>query len=556
MAELSQIRDFYYTTTLPPYRVGTDQQTLREYRLEQYQSIERNESTSLWLPDSQRSNGTVVTDAHVTILGTAEGTQTGLESEAADEDDNESDLLLVPRDGTVLTHLDYSTRIPEGTCATTDQTRTCLNVTLTDQEVDRTLEIGPQSWSGNPETPHQLTYSDANATEPTTMEVEATITSTLAIQETTYVREGTDWIPTNTTDAETLELSHTVQDKAPVVATTNQELSVDQTIVRSEEEIDRIILEFDGPETLPDRRLWSTATFENDAGQIENIWGIYSQRQYENATRGHRPGTDISIPPDQTESNATVPALEDTSSVTPSTINQTPEQQLPAPATHHETVPFPNVLEKQLTAQREHPTFQRGQNTSTTVPPELASSNSFRFDSEPAPLDEHVNLTSVEPHGHTTLIVENAEQPVTEVRDIHNDSIPLSTQTVQERDVQLEATTLNDTHARIQLLDGNTSQPLAGEALWLQGAAQGQVTTDSDGVAIVERRDLFVTASFTGVTNAAEGIYYSSTQTQIAFQPEPFNIYQLLLSFAGAFVSIIAFVIFYLPFAYMRGADK
>ncbi len=555
VAELSQTRDFSYSTTQPPYQVGPDQQTLQEYRLEQLESVERNESTSLWFPDSQRSNGTLVTDAHVTILGTAEGTQTRLESDAGDQYGNESELLLVPRDGTVLTHLDYATRIPEGTCVTTDQTRTCLNVTLLDQETNRALEIGSQSWSGDPETSHQLDYADADASGPTTMEMEATITSRLAVQETTYVREGTDWVLSNTTDNETLELSHTVQDEAPVVVTTNQELSIEQTIIESDDGIDRLILEFDGAETLHDRRLWSTATFEEGAGKIENIWGVYSQRQYETATRGHRPGDELPISPDQTESNTTVPVLNDASSGV-STGNETLEQQLPAPATHQETVPFPNVLEKQLAAQRDRPTLDGEQNTSIANPPELASSNSFSFASEPASLDRDVNLSSVEPRGQTTLTITNAEQPITEIRDIHGDPIPVSTQTVQERAAQLETAILNDTHAELHLFEEETGEALGNETLWLHGAAQGQVTTDSDGTTVVERRDLYVTASFTGETDPSEEAYYSPAEAQVTFQPEAFNIYQLLMSFTGAFVSIIAFVILYIPFAYLRGANK
>jgi len=553
-AELSQTRDFSYSTTQPPYQVGPDQRTLQEYRFEQLESIERNESTSLWFPDSERSNGTLVTDAHVTILGTEEGTQTRLELDAGDQYGNESELLLVPRDGTVLTHLDYSTRIPEGTCTTTNETRTCLNVTLLDQETDRTLEIGSQSWSGDPETPHQLDYADADASGATTLEVEATITSRLAVQETTYVREGTDWVLSNTTDNETLELSHTVQDEASVVVTTNQELSIEQTIIESDDSIDRLILEFDGPETLHDRRLWSTATFEEGAGKIENIWGVYSQRQYETAMRGHRPGDELPISPDQTESNTTVPVLNGASSGV-STGNETLEQQLPAPATQQETVPFPNSLEKQLVAQREDPTLE-GEPTNLVNPPELASSNSFSFASEPAPLDEDVNLSSVEPRGQTTLTITNAEQPITEVRDIHGDPISVSTQTVQERAAQLESEILNDTHAEFYLFEEDTGEALSNKTLWLHGAAQGQVTTDSDGTAVVERSDLYVRASFTGETDPAEEVYYSPVETQATFQPEAFNIYQMLMNFTGAFVSIIAFVILYIPFAYMRGANK
>ncbi|MFC6764166.1 hypothetical protein ACFQE6_03600, partial [Natrinema soli] len=166
------------------------------------------------------------------------------------------------------------------------------------------------------------------------------------------------------------------------------------------------------------------------------------------------------------------------------------------------------------------------------------------------------NLSSVEPRGQTTLTITNAEQPITEIRDIHGDPIPVSTQTVQERDAQLETAILNDTYAELHLFEGETGEALSNETLWLHGAAQGQVTTDSDGTAVVERRDLYVTASFTGETDPAEEVYYSPAEAQITFQPEAFNIYQLLMSFTGAFVSIIAFVILYIPFAYMRGANK
>jgi len=50
--------------------------------------------------------------------------------------------------------------------------------------------------------------------------------------------------------------------------------------------------------------------------------------------------------PIKLESNTTVPVLNGASSGV-STGNETLEQQLPAPATQQETVPFPNSLEKQ-----------------------------------------------------------------------------------------------------------------------------------------------------------------------------------------------------------------
>jgi hypothetical protein len=169
-----------------------------------------------------------------------------------------------------------------------------------------------------------------------------------------------------------------------------------------------------------------------------------------------------------------------------------------------------------------------------------------------APLDRRVNLSSAPPRGYTTIVITNVDQPITEVRDIHNGSIPVTTQTVREQNASLSATTLNETHARIQLTDSSTGQPLAGRTLWLSGAAQGRVMTNVDGAVVVERRDLYVTASFTGATNVSENVYYGPAQTRVAFQPEPFNIYQLLTSLAGALVSVAAFIVFFAPFAYMR----
>ena len=121
----SRIRDFTYNTTTPQYRVGDDKQTLREYRHDQLQSIERNRSTSLWLSDSERSNGTVVKDAHVTILGTESGVASRFN--ATESGANDSRLQYIPRNGTVFAQLDYATVLPEQTCTVACETKTWLS---------------------------------------------------------------------------------------------------------------------------------------------------------------------------------------------------------------------------------------------------------------------------------------------------------------------------------------------------------------------------------------------------------------------------------------------
>ncbi|MFC7216547.1 hypothetical protein ACFQO4_21025 [Saliphagus sp. GCM10025334] len=538
LANISRVRDFTYATTQPPYRVGPDQQTLSEYRLAQLESIQRNDSTSLWLPDSQRSNGTVIKDAHITILGTADGARTRIGAGEEAHAGNTSERLLIPRNGTVLTHLDYSTRLPNQTCTVTDDTRTCLSYDLLDQEVDRSVRIGEQTWASNSKSPGQLEYDGANASEPTTMQVRATINSTVAATTSIYVRDGGSWQLSNATD-ETLQLSHTVQDSERVTVTTNQDLSVTQTIVRTEEDIDRIVLTFEGAQSLSERRLWSYAQFDDAEGRIQNVWGVYSQRQYLNATRGHR------LLPE----SYTVPSL---SLRNETRLTQTLTQQFETAQTRQQTVAFPNVLEVQLIANRRQPTLEWTQQTDATSGPEITHLDGSNMSGSAAPLDRYVNLTSVSPRGYTKIVITNVDQPITEVRDIHNDSISLTTQTVREQNASLSTTVLNETHARIQLTGTDTGQPLTNRTLWLRGAAQGRATTNADGAIVVERRDLYVTASFAGVADASENAYYGPVQARVAFQPDPFDIYQLLTSLAGALVSVIAFVIFFAPFAYMR----
>ncbi|WP_408960196.1 hypothetical protein [Natrinema sp. 74] len=465
--------------------------------------------------------------------------RTGIGTEEDSHSANNSDRLLIPRNGTVLTQLDYSLPSPNQTCTVAGDTKNCLSYNLLEQQVNRTVRIGNQTWESDSTSPRQLEYDGAIATEPTTLQVHATINSTVAVSTNTYIRDGGGWQLSNTTTDETLTLSHTVRDSMPVAVTTNQDLNVTQTIIRSEEGIDRIVLRFEGPQTLSDRRLWSYARFKGSAGRVQNIWGVYSQRQYTNASRGRRllttSNTTLSSPPSNTTQ-----------------LNQTLARHLAATTERQRTVPFPNVLEQGLTARSRQPTLQWTQNTSVISAPEIGRLSGFNISSNTRPLDQRVNLASVPPRGYTTIVITNVDQPIAEVSDIHNESIPLTTRTVRERNASLSTTVLNETHATIQLTDAATGQPLSDRTLWLRGAAQGRVTTNADGTVVVERRDLYVTASFTGATNVSESVYYSTAQTRIAFQQDPFNIYQLLTSLAGALVSVAAFLIFFAPFAYMR----
>ena len=142
-ANASRARDFTYSTSQPSHEVGPHNQTLAEYRHTNLQNLPHNRSTSVWFPDSNRSNGTVVTNAHVTILGTQNGTQTRL----GRTNTSSQNLFLLPRNGSILASLDYSTAIPNQTCTVTNGTKTCLNYSITSQSINRSLRIGSQTWA-------------------------------------------------------------------------------------------------------------------------------------------------------------------------------------------------------------------------------------------------------------------------------------------------------------------------------------------------------------------------------------------------------------------------
>ena len=284
----SRARDFTYPTTQPSYNVGPHNQTLADYRLANLHALPHNRSTSVWFPDSNRSNGTVVKNAHVTILGTQNGTQTRL----GRTNKSSRNLFLLPTNGTILAQLDYSTAIPDRTCTITNGTKTCVNYTITNQSVTRSLRIGSQRWSqseepGTTNASRTFTYANAQATGNTTMVVRATIKTHLTRHITTSVRTNSGWDVTNTTSNTSL-LSHTVRDSAPVVITPNERLTATQTLVTNNGSIKRIVLRFDGPTTLTKRRLWSYASFKSHRMRLQNVWGIYSQHRYTQATTGNR----------------------------------------------------------------------------------------------------------------------------------------------------------------------------------------------------------------------------------------------------------------------------
>ena len=223
---------------------------------------------------------------------------------------------------------------------------------------------------------------------------------------------------------------------------------------------------------------------------------------------------------------------------------------LPA-TTSQKTLPPPDVLEKQLIAVRSKPTIARTSPSSTSMPT-ITRVQTVPLAPTAAPLKPTVNLSSVPPRTATRVVITNVDHPLTALYDIHGNQIPLKTQTATEHPVSLTLTKRDTQHVRIKLTDARTGTPIANQSVYLDGAVQGQVTTNRDGVAVATRDASAVGATFHSVTNDSRGLYYAPSSDRIRFAPAPFNIYAALEQLSIGFVSVIAFVLFYLPFHYLR----
>lgn len=500
---VSRIRDFAFPTTHPQTGVGPHNQTLSEYRAAQLQRIPQSESTSRWIPQSNRSNGTVVKDAHITFLGVPNGTRTNVS--------RKNGTHFLPRNGRAMFMLDYATE-PARTCRVSGQQKVCTNYSVVSQNVTRSLSIGNQSWADQNSSDRQIAYRKARARDPTTLTLRATIRTTVSKNVTRFTRgeANSSWEVVNTTASKQV-LSHTVTDRANATVTTNQQLRVRQTVIENPDGTKQLIVRFRGPRQLSQRRLWSTATFGTTT--LRNVWSTYSQRQY---TTGYQ-----SDPRGQTE--------------------------------RQRAIALPHVLETQLIAQHARPQFVFESEAVALDRPELVDTESVVLAQQAAPLRQTVNLSSVPAQGDTQLVIGNARQPISSVRDIHGTKIPVETTQGTRGKAQIETKVVNDTHARVQVVDAKTGEPLRGQRLRLAGATQDVVSTDASGTAIVERANPYVSVQFTGtVITDGTDTYYPPVQARLEFPQEPFNIYQMVVSLAGALVSVVAFVVFYVPFWYLR----
>lgn len=506
LADAATMRDVYYDTSSPQVRVGADDRTLQAHRRARLDAIEQNRTTSRWPAHApEPRDGVVVEDAYVSFMG-ATGARLTMATNASDAGTNAtSGPYLLPRDGQVYSLLDYRIGAPTPTCDDLGDRRRCVAYEVVNRTVVRRLSIGEQTWTARGREHRAIHYSNATAADETTLRLSATITVTVD-RVTRVVDAGSGEV--RRTNRTRLTSNLTVEDTRRVAVTTNQPLDVTQRIITTTDGERVVVLAFDGPHDPAERRLWSTARLGNTT--VRNVWGVYSRRRSTTATI----------------------------------------------ATGDDTRPYelPHVLAANLTARSATPTLRRADGALADGRyPEVARTASVPVTDRPAQLGAHVNLSTAAVRLPTGVVVENAPGRVTRVEDVHGDPVPVTTRTYEERPTALTVERRNESHARLRLRDERTGRPLPDRTVALQHAARETVVTDATGTAVVERSGIHLRATFPGTDWTTDRSRYYAPASAATTFPTPFSIYDALASVAGAFVSVVGFVVLYVPLRIVFG---
>jgi hypothetical protein len=503
LATAARIRDFEYRTTDPQFAVGVANRTLADYRTDRLAAIEFNQSTSRWpahAPEPQ--DGVLVKDAYITFMGASGGQL------PATTAPNGTAPYMLPRNGSVYTLLDYRLAVADETCEQRDGAQRCVSYRVLNRSVVRRLSIGNQQWTTTGRTARTIDYTDAQAEDTTTLRVSATVTVT--VEQVTEVIGNSSTDPIRT-DREVQTHNLTVSDSRPVAVTTNQPMAVEQRVIRTADGDRTVVLTFDAPATPSDRRLWSTATVGN--ATLRNVWAAYSLRRSTNATLATRNGS--------------------------------------------RSIDLPHPLAVRLTTVRDSPTLTRSDEQLTTgAYPELAATALQPTTEQPPAPGSQVNLSTAPVSVPQRIVIEDAPAPVTSLRDIHGDSIPIRTTRFDQRAAALSLTRINETHARLTLTDKASGEPLGNRSVRVVQATSDSVTTDADGTAVVQRTGSVVRAEFQGTNvSTTRSRYYGPTSARVSF-PTSFSIYQAIVSLAGALVSVAGIIILLVPLHYVLNSTS
>lgn len=491
--ELALSYDFYYFSTNPEFRTESDRISLVDFQRRQLAKIDTSTSTSRWLlTEAGPDDGRYIKDAVVAIVEVERGATLRVLGTAADGQ------YLVPADGAVFTHMDFridERELPENYCTSIDwdykdetyivevprydedgskyyveEERTrrvkidgdqwCYSYRLEGLTVNRTLQIGAQNfgvWSGSSAGPKILAYSNAQASDI----VELAVTAEIGIVEVETERHR-DWDRGSGWDIESKEeteqsFREQVTDSKPVLITTNQDLTVHQRIIEISDTHKGIVLEFEGPPSLAERRLWSRVIF-SDQQEVANVWGVYSVQ------RTHR--------------------------------GKITSNRNPSPRNHH----FPTFLQLGITSRAPMPLprFESDRELGYYVIPEIIAYDRQQLGTDAFDLPSRVNLSTSPVYRYDAIVVKNAPSAVREVLDVHGDPVPLETETYPYKEAKILVDLVDDHRTEVRLVSDEDQRGLADRLIYLSGAGQENVRTNDHGVAIVRPTSRYVTAEFRG----------------------------------------------------------
>ena len=463
MNTLAKAYDFYYYSSRPQTEVGSENVTLSEFRENQLERVSRNSSSSKW-PNTAPTpkDGEWVKDAYISFLGVDGGAEYNGPT-AADG------AYFIASDGAVLNMLDYRVEMPTGDCDVnydrqlingTQQivggTKTCVAYNLADKTVTRRLSIGPQTWVAVGDE-RRIEYQGAAATGEATIRLEATIG--VEVERITrsfdYDANNSTWL-LQSRDVNRIPKSLTVSDSARAYITSNQELQVHQRVIDISEDKKAIVLTFNGPDSLTNRRIWSRAMF-NKKQSLRNVWGIYSVQRYQGgkvATTDH-----------------------------------------PSPREYH----FPHALRMQFTARTDKPAAQYNSNGEVGYAriPEVVDYQRHQVGTGNASLPGDVNLPTSKVYLYDQIVLENAPDRVQTVYDIHGEPIPVTTEVDPYHQTHFEFTRLEDDKLRIRLVT-SSGEGVPNREVLLSGVSVEATTTNENGAVVVEKERNVVSAEFAG----------------------------------------------------------
>lgn len=479
--------DFYYLSTTPT-DIATGNNIFKKspyfdfsfdkFRRDKHQSRLSGPKTSIWpVNDDQRTDGVFIKDAYIDTTSFIDGYRFPT---------NDSlDQFVIPESGGVYTTMDFRVVDPDQTCSVRNDTKICNDLSPGETSVERELTIGDQSYVSYQESddpyageygtmPGLIRYADApHDASAATVRANITVHYTNTTKVFTRTNATADW-ELNTTSQNDLVRQHSVSEDLAVQLTSEQTLMATQRVINRSSEEDIIVLEFSGPKSISDRRLWSYAKV-SEGVLVENVWGLYSARTA-------REGMEIQ-----------------------NGWGHPREKSYPVMPGMYLTSKSDSV--KTLFVK-----------SSTYSGVRVTSANYSHFDTpHPIVTKENILLPNKTPRRTTEVVIRGSTSGIEALRDLHNEKIPVETTHHEYHETTISVDRLDDSTVKI-ILRAEDGSPVPNREVAVSVEGAGTLTTNKTGVATVETKRDSITVEFSGDRFTEDhAVYYGPASTTTVF---------------------------------------